>query len=238
MFKTLKHIWHDLSCTGLSFVVTLLWCISVFTGCSGEQDLNSPEGTEPETPPSYSGIIVALGDSLTAGQGVPETQSYPAQLEARLLSDGFNYRVINAGVSGETSSGTLSRIDWVHTTLKPDIIILVTGANDGLRGIDTRLLRSNLDRLLSKIKEHRIRVVLGGMKMLPNLGPAYARDFEDVYPEIAKKHGITLVPFFLEGVAGETEFNQSDGIHPTSKGYSIIVDHLYPYVLEIIGNSH
>ena len=238
MARNLKYIGNRLSHAGLSLMVILFLCISGFTGCSREQDLNNLEGTEPETLPAHSGIIVALGDSLTAGQGVPETQSYPAQLEARLLSDGYNYRVINAGVSGETSSGTLSRIAWVHITLKPDIIILVTGANDGLRGIDTRLLRSNLDRLLSKIKEHRIRVVLGGMKMLPNLGPAYARDFEDVYPEIAKKHGITLVPFFLEGVAGETEFNQSDGIHPTSKGYAIIVDHLYPYVLEIIGNSH
>lgn len=237
MARNLKYMRRHPSHAGLSLMVILFLCNSVFTGCSREQDLNSLEGTEPETLPAHSGIIVALGDSLTAGQGVPETQSYPAQLEARLLSDGHNYRVINAGVSGETSSGTLSRIDWVRTTLEPDIIILVTGANDGLRGIDTRLLRSNLDKLLSKIRDHRIRVVLGGLKMLPNLGPAYARDFEDVYPEIAEKHGITLVPFFLEGVAGEAELNQFDGIHPTSKGYSIIVDHLYPYVLETIENS-
>jgi len=237
MLKNLEYIWHDLLHTGLDSVVIFLWCISIFTGCSGEQNLSTPEGTEPETLPSYSGIIVALGDSLTAGQGVPETQSYPAKLEARLLSDGYNYKVINAGVSGETSSGTLSRIDWVRTTLKPDIIILVTGANDGLRGIDTRLLNSNLDKLIFKIKKHPIRIILGGMKMLPNLGPAYAKDFENVYPEIAEKHGVILVPFFLEGVAGEAELNQSDGIHPTSKGYSIIVDHLYPYVLETIENS-
>lgn len=219
---------------GLLIRLSLLWAI--LPACTPEQD-SDPGPAEPETPDQYSGTIVALGDSLTVGQGVDEAESYPAQLEARLLADGYPLRVINAGVSGETSSGTLSRIDWIMATLKPDMIILVTGANDGLRGIETTLLRENLDQLIEEIKAHRVRVVLGGMKMLPNLGPVYANDFEEVYPEIAEKHDIRLIPFFLQGVAGEKSLNQPDGIHPTPEGYSIVVENLYPHILECIKSS-
>jgi acyl-CoA thioesterase I len=178
--------------------------------------------------------IVAVGDSLTAGLGVAESAAYPALLQKKLAGDGYHFNVVNAGVSGETSSGTLSRIQWVISSLKPDIIILETGANDGLRGIDPAVLRKNLGRIVSIIKANHIKVLLCGMKMLPNLGPEYVKAFSRIYPEIARKYAIPLVPFFLGGVAGDPRFNQPDGLHPTAKGYRRVVDHIYPYVLDVI----
>ena len=158
----------------------------------------------------YEGTIVAVGDSLTAGLRVDEDQAYPAQLARRLKADGYAFRVVNAGVSGETSSGTLARIQWVMTALKPDIVILETGANDGLRGIDPHLLAGNLDQLLTRLKAAGIQVVLAGMRMLPNLGAEYTRAFARVYPEQAQKHQVLLMPFFLEGVAGEASLSTAD----------------------------
>jgi acyl-CoA thioesterase I len=181
-----------------------------------------------------SGTIVAVGDSLTAGLGVDEDQAYPARLERKLKANGHDWRVVNAGVSGETSSGTLSRIEWVISSLDPDIVILETGANDGLRGIEPRLLHDNLDKLVAVLKKNRIEVVLAGMRMLPNLGPEYVAAFGRIYPQVARGHEVILVPFFLQGVAGDRRLNQPDGIHPTAEGYARIVEHIYPYVLQAI----
>jgi acyl-CoA thioesterase-1 len=182
----------------------------------------------------YDGRIVAVGDSLTAGLGVDEDQAYPAQLARRLMADGFQFDVINAGVSGETSSGTLSRIQWVLSSLKPDILIIETGANDGLRGLDPELLKNNLDQLLALLSASDVQVILAGMLMLPNLGPEYTQAFATIYPQVAEKHQVLFMPFFLEGVAGDADLNQADKLHPTARGYSRIVDNLYPYVLDAI----
>jgi acyl-CoA thioesterase-1 len=179
------------------------------------------------------GTILAVGDSLTEGLGVREDQAYPAVLERKLKSHGIGYRVINAGVSGETSSGTLSRIQWI-LRLKPDIVILVTGANDGLRGLDPDLTRSNLEKIVRQLKALDVVVVLGGMRMVQNLGDRYTRAFAGIYPAVAADQNVILIPFFLEGVAGESELNQPDGIHPTAEGYRRIVEHIYPYVEEAI----
>ena len=203
-------------------------------GCSNESGSNDAASKTLAAKQTTRKTIVAVGDSLTAGLGVDESLAYPALLQKKLAGDGYHFNVVNAGVSGETSSGTLSRIQWVISSLKPDIIILETGANDGLRGIDTDILRKNLDRIVSIIRAHHIKVLLCGMKMLPNLGPEYVKAFARVYPEIARKYAIPLMPFFLEGVAGDPRFNQPDGLHPTAKGYRRIVDHIYPYVLEVI----
>ena len=207
--------------------------LSVF-GCDRKPESVEPMSAPVEASPYHSRTIAALGDSLTAGLGVDETDAYPALLESRLAADGHRVRVINAGISGETSSGTLSRIDWVISALEPEIVILVIGANDGMRGIDTGLLEKNLDGILSVLDENRIPVILGGMRMLPNLGPIYSGRFERVYPRTAEKHGVTLIPFFLDGVAGEPEFNQADGIHPNPRGYRRVVDSIYPYVLNAL----
>ena len=182
---------------------------------------------------SYDGVIVAMGNSLTEGLGVAEADAYPALLEGKLRANGLNYQVINAGVSGETSSGALSRVEWV-LTLEPDIVILETGGNDGLRAIDTGLTASNLDQLLTTFEEQEIVVVLAGMKTLQNLGPDYTPAFEAIYPAVAEQHQVILMPFFLEGVAAKQDLNQPDGIHPTEEGYRIIVEALYPYVLQAV----
>jgi len=212
------------------FMVFFLYLI----GCSNESASNDAASKTAATKQTTRKTIVAVGDSLTAGLGVDESEAYPAQLQRKLAGDGYDFNVVNAGISGETSSGTLTRIEWVISNLKPDIIILETGANDGLRGIDPDILRKNLDRIISVIKADNIEVLLCGMKMLPNMGPEYSKDFARVYPEIAKKYKIPLVPFFLEGVGGDPRFNQPDRLHPTAKGYRRIVDHIYPYVLDVI----
>ena len=220
------------SILGTAAIAFLL--MHVFTGCDQNQDTDpSGQGEAGLTRP-VKGTIVAVGDSITAGLGVDETFAYPALIQKKLAADGYFFKVVNAGISGETSSGTLSRVNWVISSLKPDMVILVIGANDGMRGIDPNHLRKNLDQIISILKEKDIQILLGAMKMLPNLGPDYAGKFERVYPEIAAKNNISLIPFFLKGVAGETKLNQPDGIHPTAEGYSVIADHIYPYILDAV----
>jgi acyl-CoA thioesterase-1 len=182
---------------------------------------------------AYQGTIVAMGDSLTDGLGVDENDAYPAQLERRLQAAGLHWRVVNAGISGETSSGALSRINWV-LKLKPDIVVLETGANDGLRGVDPRVTQRNIDEMLRAFRANRVLVVLAGMRMVSNLGAEYTEVFRAIYPRLAAKHNVTLIPFFLEGVAGDPVLNQRDGIHPTAEGYRIITGKIYPYVFEAI----
>lgn len=208
------------------------WLCAVLIGCSPESgDPVSPVQTA-HSDPTLQGTIVALGDSLTAGLGVDEDQAYPAQLERKLRADGYAFKVINAGISGETSSGTRSRIQWVVSSLNPDIVILETGANDGLRGIDPKILEKNLGELAAFLRAKKIVVVLAGMQMLPNLGPDYVNAFRRIYPRIALEYNLILVPFFLNGVAGDPAYNQADKIHPTAEGYTRIVAHIYPYILK------
>ena len=182
---------------------------------------------------SREGVIVAVGDSLTAGYRVAEEEAYPALLRQRLARDGRYFEVINAGISGETSSGTLARLDWI-LTLKPDIMILETGANDGLRGIDPQLTRDNIDRIVTRLKAEGVIVVLAGMQMIKNLGATFTNQFESIYPAVAGKHDIILIPFFLETVATRPQLNQADGIHPNAEGYRRVTDHIYPFVREAI----
>jgi len=212
------------------FFSTLLILLMV-QGCGEESD-SLP--AQPEK--KIEGTIVAVGDSLTEGLGVEEELAYPAVLEKKLQAQGYRYRVINAGISGETSSGTLSRIKWV-LTLKPDIVILVIGANDGFRGIDPALIKSNIRRIIQTLKDQNVVVVLGGMKIVRNLGQEYTNAFAAVYPEVAESEDVIFIPFFLDGVAADPGLNQPDGIHPTAEGYRKVVDHIYPYVQQAI-NKH
>jgi acyl-CoA thioesterase-1 len=196
-------------------------------GCKEYQSFQHPKN------PLLSITIVALGDSLTEGYGVEEHQAYPALLETKLRKEGFPCTVLNAGISGETTSGLLFRIDRV-LLLKPDIVILCTGANDGLQGLDTQQVRNNTSKMIRTFKEHQITVVLAGMKMLVNYGPSYTEPYNRLYAEIADQQQILFMPFLLEGVAGKPEFNLSDGIHPNAKGYRIIAAGVYPYALKAI----
>ena len=177
--------------------------------------------------------IVAVGDSLTAGYGLDESKSYPVLLEKKLKNDGFNIEVINAGVSAETSSGTRSRIDWI-LTMNPDIVILETGANDGLRGIDPLVMEKNIREILQILKQKEIVTILAGMKMVWNLGPVYVRQFNSVYPKLEREFDVVFFPFFLKDVAMKRQFNLGDGLHPNEKGYGLITENVYPYVLRAI----
>ena len=176
---------------------------------------------------------MAVGDSLTEGLGVEEEFAYPAGLERELRAQGYPYQVVNAGISGETSSGTLARINWI-LTLNPDIVILVIGANDGFRGIDPDLIKTNIHKIVKELKDKNVIVVLGAMQIVQNLGKDYTTAFAEIYPEIARSENIILTPFFLKGVAADRKLNQADGIHPTAEGYQVIVDNITPSVVEAI----
>ena len=167
--------------------------------------------------------IVAFGDSLTAGLGVAQEEAYPARLQRRLDERGLRYRVINAGVSGDTTAGGLRRVDWVLKS-RPEFVILELGGNDGLRGLNLQQTKANLAEIVQRCQAASVKVILAGMKLPPNYGADYIKGFEAIYPALAKQYRLTLIPFFLDGVAGSTSLNQADGIHPTSEGYRIIAD--------------
>ena len=186
------------------------------------ESTNSAEQQAPLT-------ILALGDSLTEGLGVDNDANYPAQLEARLKEMGYkDVKVINSGLSGETSTGLVNRLDWVLQT-KPDITILTIGANDAIRGIDVATVEANIRTAIKRLQDGGSEVILGGMQIYDNLGADYVESFAAIYPRVAKDMNVTLIPFFLEGVGGDPKLNQADAIHPTKEGYTIIVnDNILP----------
>jgi len=207
-------------------VGTILILLPILFGCKQQ---NEKVLAVKHEQPVYDGTILAMGDSLTAGLGVNEEDAYPARLERKLSAAGYRWRVINAGISGETSSGALSRVLWV-LKLKPDIVILETGANDGLRGTNPQVTRNNIEETVRILQENHVIVVLAGMRMVTNLGRKFTDEFYSNYTAISKKYDLVLIPFFLAGVAGNPALNQSDGIHPTAEGYRIVTETVYPYV--------
>jgi len=178
-------------------------------------------------------VVVALGDSLTAGLGVAADEAFPARLEARLRSEDYAYRVVNAGVSGDTTAGGLRRVDWVLRA-RPEVVIVALGANDGLRGQEPRAMRANLDEIVRHLQAAGARVLLVGMRMPPNYGGDYTKEFEAVFPAVARRAKVALMPFLLDGVAGMPRLNQADGIHPTAEGQQVIADHLWPYLRPLL----
>jgi acyl-CoA thioesterase I len=179
------------------------------------------------------GVVVALGDSLTAGFGVAPDEAFPARLQARLRAEGYAYRVVNAGVSGDTTAGGLRRVDWVLRA-SPDVVIVALGANDGLRGQSPQATRANLEEIVTRLQEAGARVLLAGMRLPPNYGGEFTKEFEAVFPAVARRAKIALMPFLLDGVAGIPRLNQADGIHPTAAGQQVIADHLWPYVRPLL----
>ena len=177
--------------------------------------------------------IVAFGDSLTAGLGVATEDTYPARLQRRLDEQGLRYRVINAGVSGDTTAGGLRRVEWVLKS-HPDMVILELGGNDGLRGLNVQETKANLERIIQRCREASVTVVLAGMKLPPNYGADYTKAFEAIYPALAKRYRVPLIPFFLDGVAGSASLNQADGIHPTSEGYRIITEKVLEQITPLL----
>ena len=177
--------------------------------------------------------IVVLGDSLTAGLGLPADEAFPAKLERALKAKGLAIEVINAGVSGDTASGGLARLDW-SVPEGTDAVILELGANDMLRGIDPKLTRQALEEIVCRLSARGVPVLLVGMRAAANLGNDYRRDFEALYSELAGRYDLLLYPFFLDGVAGEAGLNQSDGLHPTAAGVDAIVARILPKVEELV----
>jgi len=181
-------------------------------------------------------VIVAFGDSLMAGYRLAPGKSFPAQLEAALQEEGRNVRVVNAGVSGDTSADALARLDWSLPD-DADAVIVELGANDALRGFDLSETRSALDEILAKLKERDLPVLLTGMEAPRNYGEAYAEGFREIYAELAEKHDTLFYPFFLKGVALNPDLNMPDGIHPTAEGVTVIVENILPKVRDLIARA-
>lgn len=172
-------------------------------------------------------VIVAFGDSLTAGFGLPEDQSFTTLLQSKLDEKGYRYRVVNAGVSGDTSSGGVRRIDWSLNEGDVKVLILELGGNDGLRGLPVAEMKKNLAEIIERAQSRGVTVILAGMEAPPNLGEEYTREFRQAYRDLAKKYKLTFIPFVLDGVGGRAEYNQPDGIHPNAAGEKIMTENVW-----------
>ena len=220
----------------LQFIITMKFIlifslVLINTGCYTNESMISDNKLDDSI---KTFTILALGDSLTEGLGVNEIDNYPSVLQNSLPQ---NFKVINAGLSGETSSGLINRLNWVLKQ-KPDLTILNIGANDAIRGLPLSLTRNNIDEIITLIKQTNSDVILAGMQIYDNLGKEYVNGFGEIYPELAKKHNIPLVPFFLQHVAGIPELNQNDMLHPNAKGYKIIVrENILPVVENYLQNK-
>jgi acyl-CoA thioesterase-1 len=178
--------------------------------------------------------ILAFGDSLTAGFGLAPDQAFPVRLAARLGADGYAVDIANGGISGDTTAGGLARLDWALGD-HPDLVLLELGANDALRGIDPKLTGANLDAMLQRLSTAHVKVLLIGMLAPGNWGVDYKKSFDAIYPALARKYGVPLYPFFLDGVALNEKLNQADGVHPNEAGVAVIVERIAPAVERMIG---
>lgn len=216
------------------FILTLCACsILFFVSCSGNKKEDSSQSlarveSDTATTKKQEKTILFFGNSLTAGYGVELFEAFPGLIQKRLDSLNLPYKVVNAGVSGETTSSGNSRIDWVLRQ-PVDIFILELGGNDGLRGIPLAETRKNLQSILDKVraKYPDVKIILGGMQVPPNMGSAYTSEFRSLYPELAKKNNVSLIPFLLEKVGGERKLNLPDGIHPTPEGHKIVAENVW-----------
>jgi acyl-CoA thioesterase I len=200
----------------------LLFIFSFFLLASCSSEIASPTVTETVSHKT----ILALGDSLTAGYGLPMSDAYPSQLEARLREKWYNYRLINAGISWDTTAGLLSRLDWALEWDAPSLVILCIGANDAFQWKDTTEIEKNLRQIIQKIQSKNIAILFAGMRAPLNLGGEYRKQYEALFPKLAKEYSLVYMPFFLEWVALKANLNQDDRIHPTKEWYAIVVKNL------------
>jgi len=211
-------------------IASLLWVILLVTACGNDaKETRQTESVQkPAAAPVKKKTIVFFGNSLTAGYGLSTDEAFPALIQQNIDSMKLPYNVVNAGVSGETSAGGNSRIDWI---LKQplEVFVLELGANDGLRGIPVTETKKNLQSIIDKVKSKypQAQIVLAGMQIPPNMGQQFSQEFSDLYPALAKENNITLIPFLLQGVGGEVKLNQQDGIHPTAEGHRIVAENVW-----------
>jgi acyl-CoA thioesterase I len=177
--------------------------------------------------------ILVLGDSIAAGYGLPPDRSFPARLQDKLKAEGHAVKVINAGVSGDTTAGGRARLDWALAD-KPEAAIVELGGNDGLRGIPPTETKANLEAILARLKSAKVRILLTGMLAPPNMGESYESAFNALFPELARRYNVAFYPFLLDGVAAQPALNQPDGIHPNDQGVAVLVDRLAPYVVRLL----
>jgi acyl-CoA thioesterase-1 len=217
-------------------IAALVLVVSV-GGCQGEAN-NLPLSRQTSPPPAAAAdrpapLVLFLGDSLTAGLGLAQENAFPAQLSALLAAEGRPVHVVNAGVSGDTSSGGLRRLPWVLQQ-RPDVVVVALGANDGLRGTPVETTEANLRAILEGVERAGARPLLVGMRLPPNYGPDYVIPFEDLYPRLSRELGVPLVPFLLEGVGGVPSLNQDDGVHPTAEGHRRIAAVVLPQLRRVL----
>lgn len=207
---------------------------AAIVGC--DQDPSPKDsGPPPAAPGGGRGRVVFLGTSLTAGLGLDPSQAYPALLQRKIDSAGLEFEAVNAGVSGETSAGARARIDWLLRQ-PAAVLVIETGANDGLRGVDVDSMQANIQAIIdaARRQDPPPRIVLVGMRALPNYGFSYARRFRDVFPALAKQNGVVLVPFLLDGVAGRDALNQADMIHPNANGQARVAETVWPTLEKVL----
>src|SRR6478609_5543006 len=213
----------------------MIACIIFLAACGSNENKTSDtkqsatDTTKIPPPITATKTILFFGNSLTAGYGVDPSQAFPALIQQKIDSARLPYKVINGGVSGETTAGGNQRIDFVLKQQPVDVFVLELGANDGLRGIPLTETRKNLQSIVDKVKAKypAAKLVLAGMQIPPNMGQPYASDFSNIYPELAKKNNMTLIPFLLARVGGEARLNQQDGIHPTAEGHQIVAENVW-----------
>jgi acyl-CoA thioesterase-1 len=194
--------------------------------------------TDSRTPEPERKVVLVLGDSLAAGYGLDPSEAFPALLQGKIDAAGLNWKVVNAGLSGDTSAGGMRRIGWL-TKQKIDVLFLELGGNDGLRGIQPETTRTNLQTIINRTREKypAVQIVIAGMQMPPNMGPDYVRKFEEVYPTLSRENHAALVPFLLEGVGGRPELNQADRIHPTVEGQRIVAENVWRILSPVLESA-
>lgn len=215
----------------LTLITFLLLVFSCNTEKNNESTVLDSENVTQESKPT----ILFFGNSLTAGYGIEEDEAFPALIGDRLDSLGYEYRIINGGLSGETTAGGLSRLDWFLEE-EPEIFVLELGGNDGLRGIALEETQKNLKAIINMVQQKYpdTKILLAGMQIPPNMGQEYTQQFREIYPQVAEKSSVTLIPFLLEGVAGDPDLNLKDGIHPTEEGHKIVLENVWPYLKPLI----
>ena len=213
---------------GSNIIISLIILFSSCTNNEKPAGTNQTNNASESVPVTKKKTIVFFGNSLTAGYGVSPSEAFPAIIQKKIDSLGLPYQVINAGVSGETSSGGKTRIQWILRE-PVDIFVLELGANDGLRGTPLSETKKNLQDIIDTVKAKypNAKLVFAGMEIPPNMGQAYTTEFRNIYTDLAKKNSMTLIPFLLEGVGGEPELNQADGIHPTAEGHVIVAENVW-----------
>lgn len=227
--------------TNLSTLILAIFCLVFLNSCKNEEKQSTFSSEENAAEEQVSGeneteevpVVLFFGTSLTAGLGLDTAEAYPALIQKKMDSLGMDYGVVNAGLSGETTASGLNRLDWVFKQ-NVDILVIELGANDGLRGVSLEETRSNLEEIIkiAREKNSEIKIILAGMQIPPNMGEEYTSEFRTLFPKLAKEYDLELIPFLLEGVAGDPELNQQDGIHPTAEGQQILANNVWEVLNE------